>query len=300
MHILFRFRVATILLLGFNPFFIHYAFAQKTNADFSLGIIKTGCGKAMILIPGLYCSGRVWDETVEYFKDRYTCYEITLPGFAGQPVFQTDSLLKTTARRLAEFIKRNKLEKPIIVGHSLGGFIALQLEILYPGLTGSLVIVSSAPFLPALSMSGDITIDSTRKIGQLIKNAMKNLTVNQIVQYQKSALPMMIRDTAKIVLVTEMAAKSDMRTQGEVMCELFSTDLRLEMKHIHCPVLVLGDWSSYSQYGATRESVFKNYSKQFQLASDVTISMNDSSRHFIMYDEPQWFFQQVDGFLGRK
>ena len=58
------------------------------------GVTKTGSGRPMILIPGLFCSGQVWDETVNHFKDRYTCYEITLPGFAGQPAIQSDSILK--------------------------------------------------------------------------------------------------------------------------------------------------------------------------------------------------------------
>lgn len=253
----------------------------------------------MILIPGLFCSGKVWDETVEHFKDRYTCYEITLPGFAGQPAIHSDSLLKTIADQLANFIKQNKLKNPIIVGHSLGGFIALQIATMYPDLVGDLVIVSSAPFLPALSMSADITVDSTRKIGLLIKNSMKNMTGAQIGQYQKSALKTMIRDSENISLVAAMAVKSDPATQGEVMYELFSTDLRTDMKSIHCPVLALGDWVSYKKYGATHESVYKNYADQFSLVKNLTIAINDSSNHFIMYDEPQWFYQQIERSLGK-
>jgi len=274
--------------------------AQQILHNPSFDVTKTGTGRPMILIPGLFCSGKVWDETVEHFKGRFECYEVTLPGFSGQPAIQSDSLLKTIASQLADFIRQNKLKNPIIVGHSLGGFIALQLSVMYPGLVGDLVIVSSAPFLPALSMSADVSIDSTRKIGLLIKNGMKNLTAAQIGQYQKFTLPTMIRDSAKISLVADMAVKSDPLTQGEVMYELFSTDLRPDMKNIYCPVLVLGDWISYKKYGATRESVLKNYKDQFSLAKNVTIAVNDSSYHFIMYDEPKWFYQQMEDFLGRQ
>jgi N-formylmaleamate deformylase len=273
--------------------------AQNTAHAPSFAVTKTGSGRPMILIPGLFCSGKVWDETVDHFKDGYTCYEITLPGFAGQPAIQSDSLLKTIADQLADFIIQNKLKNPIIVGHSLGGFIALQIGLTHSELVGDLVIVSSAPFLPALSMSADITADSTRKIGLLIKNSMKNMTGVQIGQYQKFALASMIRDSSKISLVAEMAVKSDPATQGEAMYELFSTDLRPDMKYIHCPVLVLGDWVSYKKYGATHESVYKNYADQFRLAKNLTIAINDSSNHFIMYDEPQWFFQQVSSFLAK-
>jgi len=271
--------------------------AQKITPDPSFNVVRTGTGRPMILIPGLYCSGKVWDETVAHFKNRFECYEITLPGFAGQPPIQSDSILKTVVSQLADFIRQNKLKNPIIVGHSLGGFVALQLAALDPALVGDLVIVSSAPFLPALSMSADISPDSTRKIGLQIKNGMKNLTAEQIGQYQKFTLPIMIHDSAKITLVAAMAVKSDPLTQGEVMYELFSTDLRPDMKNVICPVLVLGDWISYKQYGATHESVLKSYTDQFRLAKNVSIAINDSSFHFIMYDEPQWFYKQMEVFL---
>jgi N-formylmaleamate deformylase len=297
----FRWRTAVVVTaMAFCLLFSQKLAAQSIIPNPSFAVTKTGSGRPMILIPGLFCSGKVWDETVNHFKDRYTCYEITLPGFAGQPAIQSDSLLKTIAGQLADFIKQNKLKNPVIVGHSLGGFIGLQIGSMYPDLVGELVIVSSAPFLPALSMSADITVDSTRKIGLLIKNSMKNMTGVQIGQYQKFALATMIRDSSKISLVAAMAVKSDPATQGEAMYELFSTDLRPDMKNIHCPVLVLGDWISYKKYGATYESVYRNYADQFKLAKNLTIAINDSSNHFIMYDEPQWFFQQINSFTITK
>jgi len=274
--------------------------AQKGMAHPSFGVQKSGSGRPMILIPGLFCSGHVWDETVAHFKDQFTCYAITLPGFAGQPPITSDSVLTVVVRQLADFIRQNKLESPIIVGHSLGGSVALQLGIMYPTIPGALVIISSAPYLPGLAMSPDITVDSAAKIGILIKNGMKNMTPAQIGQSQKYSLPMMIKDSAKIALVMDMAVHSDAYTQGEVMAELFRTDARRDIKNIQCPVLVLADWSSYKKYGATRESVMKNYTAQFGQARRVTIAINDSSYHFIMYDEPLWLQDQMDHFLAHQ
>ncbi len=133
----------------------------------------------MILLPGLYCSGDVWAETVAHFRDRYTCYEITLPGFGGQPAIAPDSVLKTVERDLAAYIRENRLRKPVIVGHSLGGWLALSLGVDYPGLVGDMIIVSSAPFLPAISMGQGVSLDSTRKMGLQIKQYMVAQTPNR-------------------------------------------------------------------------------------------------------------------------
>ncbi len=288
----------TFLLICMIFLFDKQIFAQTNIPGYPFAVEKTGSGKPMILIPGLYSSGKVWDETVAHFKNNHECYEITLPGFAGQPAIRSDSILKTMAVQLANFIRQNKLVKPILVGHSLGGVLILLIGEMYPDLPGGLIVVSSAPFLPGLAMSPDVTVDSSRKIGLMIKNAMKAMTPEQIRQSQQYTLPAMIHDSAKIALVKEMAIKSDSYTQGEVMYELFSMDLRPVMKNISCPILVLGDWVSYKKYGASRENVMKNYTAQFSLAPKTTIALNDSSYHFIMYDEPDWFYHQTEGFLA--
>jgi N-formylmaleamate deformylase len=293
-----RIAIAGILLV-FLPAFSNQILSQD-RSSISFAVTKEGKGKPVIFIPGLDCSAKVWDDALSHFKKNFTCYAITLPGFAGQPPIQADSILETITQQLALFIRQNKLDKPIIIGHSLGGWLALNLGAKYPGLVGDIICVSSAPFLPALSMGLQISPDSARKIGTLIKNGMSNQTAAQVRMGQKFYLNTMIRDSSKIDLVAEMAAQSDQKTQGEVMYELFSTDIRSLMGNIKSRTLVLGDWMAYKQYGATRESVYDNYKDQFKLASRVTIEINDESRHFIMFDEPQWFYDCVDRFISTK
>ena len=142
--------------------------------------------------------------------------------------------------------------------------------------------------------------ESARAIGKMIKGYMVGQTPEQIRQGQQYVLPTMIRDTARINEVMKMAVRCDPATQGEVMYELFSVDLRPEMYKVQCPVLVLGDWVSYKSYGATRENVMEKYQQQFGKAAHVSIEINDSSKHFIMYDEPAWFFGTVDKFLAAR
>jgi len=289
------------MLLFFLATFSNRLHAQDVSGV-AFAVKKEGTGKPVIFIPGLDCSGKVWDNAVLHFKKNFTCYTITLPGFAGQPPiqFQSDAFLKEVVRQLSVFIRQNKLIKPVIVGHSLGGWLALDFAAVYPDLAGDIIVVSSAPFLPALSMGLDITVDSARKIGAQIKKGMTNQSAAQVRTGQKAYMSMMIRDTDKIALVTEMAVLSDQPTQGEVMYELFSSDIRPLMGSIKSRILVLGDWSSYKQYGATRENVYANYKEQFKLAHQVAIAMNDDSKHFIMFDEPQWFYSQADSFLFNK
>ncbi len=277
----------------------HTSFVQASSSvQPSFSIHKEGNGKLMIFIPGLDCSGEVWKDAVQHFSKHFTCYTLTLPGFAGQPPIHSDSILEIVAGQLATFIRKEKLERPVIIGHSLGGWLALDFAIHYPELTGDLVIVSSAPFLPALSMGSDITVDSATAIARKIKAGMTGQTPAQVRQSAGYYLSTMMRDSSRIAEVTEMEVKSDQPTQGEVMYELFSQDLRPMVGRIKTRVLALADWSAYKQYGATRENVNANLQNQYKNVQHLTIAMNDSSRHFIMFDEPDWFYGQVDNFVA--
>ena len=79
----------------------------------------------------------------------------------------------------------------------------------------------------------------------------------------------------------------------------------MSIGQIRCPILALADWSAYKAYGATAGSVRANLVDQYKNLSStggagLTIAINDNSKHFIMYDEPAWFYQQVDTWLAGK
>lgn len=103
----------------------------------------------MILIPGLLSSGDVWSGTVAHFKDRYECHVLTLAGFAGQPAVPPP-FLQTVRDDVLRYIQEKKLDHPVIVGHSLGGFLAFWIAATAPDAVGPLVAVDGVPFLPAL------------------------------------------------------------------------------------------------------------------------------------------------------
>ncbi len=263
----------------------------------SFAVKVTGKGRPMILIHGLNCSSGVWNETTAHYAERFECHAITLPGFAGQPAIKSDSLLAELADQLAAYIRSNKLKHPVIMGHSLGGFLALQLAVRHPSLVGDLVIVSAGAFLPALSMSPTITADSVRPMALKMRAGMENLTPDQVRKTQQSILPAMMRDSARMLEVSEMALKSNPATQAQAMYELFTDDLRPKLGVIPSRILVVGDWIAYKQYGVTHQSVEVRYRDQFKAAKKVTLAISDTAKHFIFYDEPQWFFEQTDKFL---
>ena len=77
----------------------------------------------VILIPGLSSSPEVWDGLTEQLKGRYRVHRIHVQGFAGAPVEDNASgpVAAPVAEDLARYIAEQGLNKPAVIGHSMGG-----------------------------------------------------------------------------------------------------------------------------------------------------------------------------------
>jgi len=81
------------------------------------------------------------------------------------------------------------------------------------------------------------------------------------------------------------------------MSELFAGDLRDDLANIKSPTLVLGTWIGSSQY-TDRQKTEANLRRQYAKLAGVEIQITDTARHFIMWDDPDWMFGQLDRFLS--
>jgi pimeloyl-ACP methyl ester carboxylesterase len=264
--------------------------------DAAFQVRVAGHGKPMILIPGLASSGTTWDSTVARYQDRFQCHVLTVAGFAGVPRVPAP-MLDRVRDGVADYIRKNKLEKPVIVGHSLGGFVALDLAVKYPDLPGKLLIVDAYPFMLGAS-SPEMTADEAKATATLIRGSMSRMDQAAYEAYVKagtSTRDMVTKDSDFQTLVAWGLA-SDRTAVADAMVELFSADLRNDLDKIKSPSLVLGAWAAYKQY-TDHQHVEANLHRQYSRLAGVDIQVNDTSRHFIMWDDPSWMFAQFDRFL---
>jgi pimeloyl-ACP methyl ester carboxylesterase len=257
----------------------------------------SGHGKPMILIPGLSSSGDVWDTTVARYQDRFECHVLTVAGFAGLPRVPAP-MLDRVREGLAEYIRKNKLDKPVIVGHSLGGFVALDLASKYPDLPGSLVIVDAYPFFAGIA-DPTVTPQKAKEMADGMRQYYGGLDQDMYERMTKSGMAtrIMVTKDSDLDLLIAWGLKTDRTAVADAMCELFSADLRDDLARIKSRTLVLGAWSGYKAY-TDRERTEANLRRQYAKLASVEIQITDTARHFIMWDDPEWMFGQLDRFLG--
>ena len=263
------------------------------HPNFTVRVV--GQGKPMLLIPGLTCPGAVWDETVAHYQKQYQCHIISLAGFGGAaaPV-NTDALLQNVRDQLLTYIQTQKLTKPVVVGHSLGGFMALWMSATQPEAVGPLVIVDSLPFLGAMQNPA-ATVEQVRPMAENMRQQVQKATISAA--QQRQMVVSLVTDTARVSQVARWGQASDPATVGQAMYDMYTTDLRPDVARIQQPVLVLGAWAAYKAYGSTQESTKAIFEQQYAALPHHRVEISEAGRHFLMYDDTQWFFQQADAFL---
>src|SRR5690554_5118696 len=121
-------KLAILLIIFFYQTTI---FSQSEKYSFDVEI--KGKGKPIILIPGLASSGKVWEETSDTLEKNFECHIFTLAGFANQKAISIENgYLPIIEKEIIKYIQNELNEKPILIGHSLGGFLSLSLAISQP------------------------------------------------------------------------------------------------------------------------------------------------------------------------
>jgi pimeloyl-ACP methyl ester carboxylesterase len=270
----------------------------SASAENIIKVTKTGQGSPMILIHGMACSANVWTEVADYYKDRYELHLVTINGFGNKETIEATHSLEAIRNALIAYVKTENLNKPVLMGHSMGGFLSLWAASEQPDLFGKIVSVDGLPYFPVLVMPG-ITPETAAPIVAQMQTSMSNQNPETAKASQEMMIASMIASESKRSKVVDMGLNSNPQVIGKAMGEMYTTDIREEVSNIKQPVLVLGSWAAYKPYGVTMESSLAGYEAQVSRISDATVAVAESAYHFIFYDEPEWFFNTVDGFLAK-
>jgi pimeloyl-ACP methyl ester carboxylesterase len=267
------------------------------NAQEAVKIEKQGTGKPIIFIPGLGCSGDVWNVVVEKLSRNYECHVVNIAGFAGwhtQTVFNISHIEK----EIESYIRNHNMASPLLIGHSLGGFISLDLASKNSALFSKIVIIDSYPFALGANVQG-ITEEQARQQAEQIKNIYLQMNEESYKSQQYAILQSAISDSAHLNIVLNWILDSDRASIAQAMYEVLSTDLRSKIAAIDKPLLVLGTWIGQKQLGRTKEMTYNLFQDQYRNVNNIEIKVSDNSKHFIMYDDPDWLISNIKEYLKK-
>ena len=238
-----------------------------------------GRGPDVILIPGLTAGREVWSATANAIPG-YRYHLIQVSGFAGEPARgnRTGQIVSPLADEIARYILDRGLDRPAIVGHSMGGTLGMMIAARNPTLLGRIMVVDMLPQPAALfggSASGwaplaDLlgTPGGRRLFGSFMAAFSPPNSGNRT---------------------------SDPDVVARVTRELMRTDMTPQLPRIRTVMTVVYA-SPDSRAGPALD---REFARAYARARNARLLRIDGSGHMMMLDQPARFRTALIDFLSR-
>lgn len=114
-----------------------------------ISYVDLGSGEpAALFVPGLGAQWRVWARNLPAIATRRRAIAVDLPGFGGSEVGTSPVSIRGYAEVLDRFCDRLGLDRVVVVGNSMGGFVAAEFALLAPDRVSGLVLVDAVGMVP--------------------------------------------------------------------------------------------------------------------------------------------------------
>jgi pimeloyl-ACP methyl ester carboxylesterase len=247
-------------------------------------VVVKGQGPDVILIPGLTASRDVWSQAVAAVPG-YRYHLVQVAGFAGSPVRgnANGNIVGPVAEEIARYVTATGLDRPAIVGHSMGGTVAMMLAARHPSKIGKAMVVDMLP-QPAGLVGSSAT--GVRGLADTLRSI--------------SATPEGRRLVGSFIGMFGGSDKVDSRSDPDVVArathELAVTDLTSELPKIKAPLTVVFATPARSEYVDPAE-IRREYRLAYAGARTAKLVPIANSGHMIMYEQPGAFAAALRDFL---
>ncbi len=269
------------------------AHAGESYSSFNVSV--EGEGHDIVLIPGLMSDGRVWEETSKALSSKNRVHTVNISGFGRTPAKGGNSL-RSVEKQLTQYIAT--LDRPTVVGHSIGGFLAMSIAINAPDSLSGVVSVDGLPFIgPIFTRNPNTKVSDISAQAKYIKGHYAKLSKKQLASEVARGIYIQATSPSDQNLVIEMSSLSHGKTVGKMMHAVMTTDLRPQLSSIKAKMLMLGA-SGAMPNEVGKDQVESLYSQQFETLPSAQVKMNRDARHFIMLDDLDWLLQNITNVVG--
>lgn len=253
---------------------VHYWISRNYNPN----------AKCILFTHGLTANHTMFEKQVEYFKDNYTVITWDVPLHGLSRPYQNFSY-KNTARELKSILKREHIEKVILVGMSMGGYPSQEFAYHYPENVDRMVMLDTTPFGLAFYSKSDLWwLKQAAPIGRWFPDHMLRETMAKSVSQTDYSYKKMI-EMLKPLSKTEIIQQMDI-AYGEFARENKEV-------HFNFPVLLLlGDHDKTGKV--------KQYNKAWARATGYPLHIIKHAAHFSNGDNPEQVNLEIENFIQGK
>jgi pimeloyl-ACP methyl ester carboxylesterase len=221
----------------------------------------------MVLIHGLGSSAATWDGLAPYLMGTFKVFRFELTGH-GETQPDADPTIDSEVARLHEFLQENGVLYPTLVGHGLGGMIAMTYALDHPADVHRLILMDTAP----RQLVGDATkVDVTKEMLDNYDHFVAERYLNM------SPEP----DITEQIL--DQALRTDSASFISLLMSSFNYDETTRLRGLSVPMLIIGSELMFPNPERNREILDKI---GFGAAPTLSFKRMGRTGHFMMLEQP--------------
>lgn len=240
-------------------------------------------GIPVIFLHGITDSWHSFESVLPFLPANVHAFAISQRGHGDSERPVDGYLPKDFADDVAAFIKEKKIGRAIIVGHSMGGFVAQQFAVLHPQLTKGLVIIGSDPsFTDNPGMP---------EFYQQVMELSGSIDHTFMDEFQKATLAKPIDPVYYNTLVAE-GMKVPVRVFQAALTGMMGADLSKDIKKIKVPTIIFwGDQDGFC--------LRKDQDEFLTNIKGAKLLVYKGTGHAVHWEQPEWFAKDLVKFMGR-
>lgn len=130
---------------------------------------KVKTSKPVLLFLHGWCSNtQSFEAQFKHFSRSHHCIAVDLPGFGKSAKPKIEFTLTIYGEILNQFCKQMALDSPILIGHSMGGLLALEMSWQEPDMPKKIILIDPAPIIQIKEIRQNMrqTLDNLREYGK--------------------------------------------------------------------------------------------------------------------------------------
>jgi pimeloyl-ACP methyl ester carboxylesterase len=264
----------------------------------SITYVQKGSGPVLLLIHGMAGSLATWRSVIDPLARRSTALAVDLPGHGASSPGGGDYSLGSLAAGLRDVLTALGHDRATLVGHSLGGGIAMQFAYQFPEMTERLVLVSSGglglevnPALRAASLPGANLFLSVTAEAARLASGIAGRVLRATRSPSRPGLDELVRSYASLADADRRSAfLATVRSVVGLNGQTVRAEDRLYLAQ-DVPVLLI--------WGAEDPIIPVEHARAaHQLLPDSTLAVFDGVRHFPHVEAPQRFVAALEDFCA--
>lgn len=271
--------------------------AQTAFRSSRITVTTRGRGPDVILIPGLASTAEVWRGLATQLEGRRRLHLVSVRGF-GDLAAQGNadgSVMPGVASEVRRYMAEQRLDRPAIIGHSMGGQVGIRVAADAGTRVGRVMAVDSSPFFAALISPG-ATVGDVEPIAQLAYQAIQFLG-DEALRTRGRSMGLELGGATDAVFSSMGWQGGDRHVLAQALYEVMTVDLRRRLPDITAPVTVVYGWSSdQASPRARADSLFRG--AYARLRRPATFERIEGAEHMVMIDQPRRFLAAVERFLA--